>query len=59
MTPKAMTISKAVTYSGMSRTRLFDLIKSGEVSSFLLGGRRMMLTETLDSFIHKLARGQA
>jgi predicted DNA-binding transcriptional regulator AlpA len=57
--PIALSVPNAVRYSGVSRTRIYALMRSGELSSFLLGGRRMMLTESIDAFIHKLARSQA
>lgn len=53
--PAAFTISSAVTYSGLSRSRLYDLMKQGEIASFQVGGRRMILRETLDGFFARLS----
>lgn len=53
--PHAFTIDHAVTYSGLSRSRLYTLIQSGDLPSFRVGGRRMILREVLDSFFARLS----
>jgi excisionase family DNA binding protein len=55
--PIALNVPKAVAYSGLSRSRLFELIQSGCLPSFLVGGRRMILRDAVDAFIHRAARG--
>lgn len=53
--PVALTVASAVIYSGLSRSRLYELMKTGELASFQVGGRRMILRATLDGFFAKLA----
>lgn len=55
--PLALTIENAVAYSGLSRSRLYTLIQSGDLPSFRVGGRRMILREVLDSFFARLSGG--
>lgn len=51
--PVAFPISGAVIYSGLSRSRLYSLIGSGELSSFTVGGRRMIYRAALDAYLAK------
>lgn len=53
--PVALTVASAVTYSGLSRSRLYELMKSGDIASFQVGGRRMILRGTVDAFFAKLS----
>lgn len=53
--PIALTIARAVEYSGLSRSRLYDLMKQGAVQSFQVGGRRMIYRSAIDSFFAKLS----
>lgn len=52
--PLALTVSDAVAYSRLSRSRLYSLIKSGELPSFTVGGRRMIYRAAIDAFFAKL-----
>jgi excisionase family DNA binding protein len=52
--PLVFTIADAVAYSGLSRTRLYALIKSGDLPSLQVGGRRLIRREALDAFFAKL-----
>ena len=54
--PIAFSVADAVTYSGLSRSRLYELIRSRHVASFQVGGRRMILREAIDRFISDIAR---
>jgi len=54
--PAAFTVANAVRYSGLSRSRLYELMRDGEILSFHVGGRRMILREALDQFFAKLVR---
>lgn len=54
--PIAFSVADAVTYSGLSRSRLYELIRSRDVASFQVGGRRMILREAIDRFITDMAR---
>lgn len=57
--PLALTVSDAVAYSRLSRSRLYTLIQSGEVPSFTVGGRRMIYRASIDAFFAKLTEGVA
>jgi hypothetical protein len=48
--PIALRLQDAASYSGLSRSRLYSLMKTGEVSSFLVGGRRMIARTAIDAF---------
>jgi len=54
--PLAFTITDAVAYSGLSRSRLYDLIRSGELPSLAVGGRRMFYRADLDTFFADLRK---
>lgn len=53
--PYALTVEGAVRHTGLSRTRIYNLIKTGELASFTIGSRRMFLTDMLDAFMDKTA----
>ncbi len=52
--PLALTVSDAVAYSRLSRSRLYALIQTGELPSFTVGGRRMIYRAAIDTFFAKL-----
>jgi excisionase family DNA binding protein len=52
--PAAFTIAGAVAYTGISRSKLYELMKQGDIASFQVGGRRMILRGALDEFFAKL-----
>lgn len=52
--PAAFTVAGAVHYSGLSRSRLYELMRAGTIASFHVGGRRMILREAMDQFFAKL-----
>ncbi len=54
--PIAFSVADAVTYSGCSRSRLYELMRSRDIASFQVGGRRMILREAIDRFISDMAR---
>jgi excisionase family DNA binding protein len=54
--PLAFTIADAVAYSGLSRSRLYLLIQSGELASLQIGGRRMIRRDALDALFDKLGK---
>ena len=54
--PIALTVMDAVEYSGLSRSRIYELMKASEIKSFRIGGRRMILREAVDRFISDMAR---
>lgn len=51
--PIAFTIPDAVAYSGLSRSRLYNLIKDGSLESLQIGGRRMIRRDSLDALFAK------
>ena len=53
--PIALTVLGAAAYSGLSRSRLYDLFRAGTLPSFHVGGRRMVLREAVDSFVNASA----
>jgi excisionase family DNA binding protein len=50
----SMTINDAVAYSGIGRTKLYDLVKEGKLTPRKLGSRTLILTEELDAYIRGL-----
>lgn len=54
--PHALTVRDACDFTGLSRTRLYALIKEDRIESFLVGARRMFLREVLESFVNDAAR---
>jgi hypothetical protein len=47
--PHAFTVRDAVRFSGLSRSRLYQLIKDSNLPSFTIGGRRMILRKDLEA----------
>jgi len=56
--PIAFTIPDAVAYSGLSRSRLYNLIKDGSLESLQIGGRRMIRRDSLDALFAKQPTGE-
>ena len=54
--PISFSVADAIAYAGLSRSRIFELMKSGHIASFQVGGRRMILREAIDGFISDMAR---
>lgn len=54
--PLAFTITGAVSYSGLSRSRLYELIRAGDLPSLTVGGRRMIYRSDLDAFFANLRK---
>lgn len=53
--PIALSIPSAVAYSGLSRSRLYQLIRSNDVASVQVGGRRLVLRSGIDDFFARLS----
>lgn len=49
--PHSFGVSDAARYIGMGRTRLYELIGSGDLRSLRVGGRRLILRTDLEAFI--------
>lgn len=56
--PLALTVASASHYSGLSRSRLFALMRDGEIPSVLVGGRRMIFRAAVDGFFAKLSEAK-
>lgn len=50
----SMTINEAVSYSGIGRTKLYELVKNGKLTPKKLGTRTLILTEELNAYVHSL-----
>ena len=53
--PIAFKLPDAAAYSGLSRTCLYNRIRSGEIQSFRVGGRRMIFRSAIDVFLARQA----
>ena len=51
--PAALSIPDAVKYSGLSRTRLYELIQARELPSAKIGRRRIVRRVDLDALIDR------
>ncbi|SJM47519.1 hypothetical protein FM111_00970 [Brevundimonas diminuta 3F5N] len=56
--PVALNMRNAVAYSGLSRSRLYEMMRSGDLPSLRVGGRRMIQRAAIDTFFAKLAQGE-
>ncbi len=54
--PLAFTLSDAVAYSGLSRSRLYVLMDTGELPSLKIGGRRMIRRDALDALFDRIGK---
>lgn len=48
------TTEEACRALGVGKTKLFDLLKSGEIKGGMLGNRRMVTDESLRAFVARL-----
>ena len=51
-------VPEAVEASGLSRTRLYELISSGEIQSVKVGRARLIPLRSLEQYVDRLCRGQ-
>ena len=49
-----LTTHEAARYLGIGRTTLYQLIKSGELDSFLIGRRRLIPRQAIDRMVETL-----
>jgi excisionase family DNA binding protein len=54
-----LTPEEAAAELRIGRSRMYDLIKRGEVESVLLGGRRRVIPESLRSYVDRLLAEQS
>jgi excisionase family DNA binding protein len=52
----AYSIGQASTRTGLSRTTIYALIKSGKIEARKSGRRTLILSDALDAFLSQLAR---
>ena len=50
--PISVRIPEAVRLTGLSRSRLYELMKSGDIAYAKVGSSTLILVESLRSFIH-------
>jgi excisionase family DNA binding protein len=53
LTPFAYRIDDAARVSGLSRSKLYELLSSGELQSVKAAGRRLILADDLRTFLEK------
>ncbi len=56
MQPITVTVSEAIRASGLGRTKLYELIGAGRVESVRVGTRRLVIFESLKSFLTEAGR---
>ncbi len=56
--PISVRVAAAVKLTGISRSRLFELIRDGEIESVKLGTSRLILVWSLQQLLERLPRDQ-
>lgn len=59
ITPFALGIDDAAIAIGVARSALYAIVSRGEIESFKLGRRRLILVKNLDDYINKVAKAGA
>jgi excisionase family DNA binding protein len=54
MQPIALSIPEAAKFSGIGRTRLWELVSSGKVRAVKHGTRTLVLTDSLRAYVESL-----
>lgn len=57
--PISVKIPEAVRLSGLSRSRIYELMKSGDIAFAKVGSSTLILVESLRQFIHSRAGGSS
>jgi len=52
--PRSISVAKAVTVSGLSRSTLYNFMKSGLLDYVKAGSRRLIILAELDAFLARL-----
>lgn len=52
----ALGIDEAARVIGVARSMMYEIVARGEIESFKLGRRRLILTKELDTYINRIAR---
>lgn len=55
----AMSIEESARVIGIARATLYEIVARGEIESFKLGRRRLILTKTLEAYINRVAKDGA
>ncbi len=48
----ALRINETVAVSGLSRSTIYELLKAGKLRAVKIGGRRLILRESLQALLH-------
>jgi len=57
--PEALSVVAAAKMAGISRTKLYEVITSGELPSFKIGRRRMVRPSAIKDWLDRLEAGGA
>lgn len=57
--PYALTIDNAARFSGLSRSRIYELMGAGDLKSFKVGNRRMIMLDDMKAFLDQAAYSHA
>ncbi|MFF4652994.1 helix-turn-helix domain-containing protein [Streptomyces sp. NPDC001380] len=58
-TPEALTVPEVMAALRLSRSKLYDLLRSGELSSIKIGRSRRIPTDSLATFLRNRIEGNA
>lgn len=56
--PYTLTIENAARYSGLSRSRIYELMSDNVLASFKIGRRRMIKAHDLKKLLDEIATGK-
>ncbi|KPB72265.1 helix-turn-helix domain-containing protein [Pseudomonas cannabina] len=56
LAPLALGIDDAAIAIGVARSALYAIVARGEIESFKLGRRRLILVKNLDAYINRVAK---
>lgn len=56
--PYALTLDNAARFSGLSRSRIYELMGAGDLKSFKVGNRRMIMLDDMKAFLDQAAHSQ-
>jgi len=55
----ALGIDEAARVIGVARSMMYEIVARGEIESFKLGRRRLILVKNLDAYINRIAKENA
>jgi excisionase family DNA binding protein len=56
MNPLSVGVEDGARMIGVTRSMLYEILAKGEIESFKLGRRRLILVKTLEAYINRQAR---